>query len=91
MANRSIVGLGATVQKNKDTRKAILVMYALSGADNITATYKQLGKQLARKTLETTNPEKVSIAGDFQANLDEECSSEIWMRADCEQGCNFHV
>ena len=90
MANRSIVDLVATVQKNKDTLKAILVMHALSGADTVTATYN-VGKQLARKALETTNPEKLSIAGDVQADLDEVCSSEIWMRKDCVQPCNLHV
>ena len=39
LANRSIVDLVATVQKNKDTPKAIRVMPALSGADTVTATY----------------------------------------------------
>ncbi len=39
----------------------------------------------------TTNPEKLSIAGDVQADLDEVCSSEIWMRKDCVQPCNLHV
>ena len=68
--NRSIVVLGTTVQKNKDTPKAILVMHALSGADSVTANYNVV-KQLARKGLETTNPEKLSIAGDLQADLDE--------------------
>ena len=88
-SGKSIVGLGATVQKNKDTTKAILVMHALSWADTVTATYN-VGKQLARKALETTNPEKLSIAGDLQVNLDEGCSSEIWMRTDCMQGCILH-
>ena len=90
MANRSIVDLGATVQENKDTPKAILVMYTLSGADTVTATYN-VGKQLARKAIETTNPEKLFIVGDLQADIDEVCSSEIWMRKDCVQGCNWHV
>ena len=76
MANRSIVDLGATVQKNKDTTKANLVMHALPAADTATATY-DVGKQLALKALETTNPEKLSIAGDLQADLDE-VRSEIW-------------
>ena len=42
----SIVDLEATVQKNKDTTKVILVMLALTGADSVTATYN-VGKQLA--------------------------------------------
>ena len=46
MANLSIVDLGATVQKNRGTTKANLVMHALPGADNVTATY-DVGKQLA--------------------------------------------
>ena len=43
----------ATVQKNKDTTKAILVMLALTGADtdSVTATYN-VGKQVARKAME---------------------------------------
>ena len=90
MANRSIVDLGATVQKNNDTPKAIMVMHALSGVDTVTATYN-VGKQLVLKALETTNPEKLSIAGNLQADLDEVCSSEIWRRKDCVQGCNLHV
>ena len=90
VANRSIVDLGATVQKVKDTTNAIQVMHALSGADTVIATYN-VGKQLARKALETTNLEKLLIAGDLQADLDEVCSSEIWMRIDCLQGCNLHV
>ena len=73
VANRSIVDLGAIVQKNKDTPKAILVMHAPSGTDDVTATYN-VGKQLARKVLETTNPENMSIAGDLQTDLDEVCS-----------------
>ncbi len=77
MANRSNVDLGATVQKNKDTTRVSLVMRSLLGADNVTATY-DVGKQLALKALETTNQEKLSIAGDLQADLDEVCSSEIW-------------
>ena len=56
VANRSIVDLGATVQKHKDTPKAILVMHALSGADT---------KQLALNALETTNPEQLFIAGEL--------------------------
>ena len=90
MTNRSIVDLGSTVQKKKDTPNAILVVHALSGADTVTATYN-VGKQLERKAFETTNPEKLSIAGDIQADLDELCSSEIWMRKDCVQACNLHV
>ena len=74
VANRSIVDMGATVQENKDTPKAILAMPTLSGADTVTATYN-VGKQLARKALETTNPEKLSIAGDLQADIYEVCSS----------------
>ena len=50
VAIRSIVDLGATVQKNKNTTKAILVMHALSGADTVIATYN-VGKQLARKAM----------------------------------------
>ena len=78
LAYRSIVDLVATVQKNKDTPKVIPVMHALAGADTVTAIYN-VGKQLERKALETTNPEKLSIAGDLQTDLDEVCSSEIWM------------
>ena len=51
VANRSIVDLGATVQKNKDTPNAILVMHALSWADTVTASYN-VDKQLARKPIE---------------------------------------
>ena len=69
--------LGATVQKNKDTTNANLVIQALPGADTVTATC-DVGKQLALKALGTTNPEKLSIAGDLQADLDKVCSSEIW-------------
>ena len=65
-------------------------MHALAGGDTVTATYN-VGKQLARKALETTNPEKLSIAGDIQADLYEVCSSEMWMRKDCAQACNLHV
>ena len=90
MANRSVVDLGATVQKNKDTTNAILIMHASTEADTVTATYN-VGTQLARKALETTNPEKLSIVGDLQADLDEVCSSEIWMQIDYMQGCNLHV
>ena len=90
VATRSIVDLGAIFQKNKDTPKAIVVMHTLSGAGTVTATYN-VGKQLAREALETTNPEKLSIAGDLQADLDEVCSSEKWMWKDCVQGCNLHV
>ena len=46
----SIVYLEATVQKNKDTTKAILVMLALTGADSVTATCN-VGKQVARKAM----------------------------------------
>ena len=74
LAYRSIVDLVATIQKNKDTPKVIPVMHALSGADTVTAIYN-VGKQLERKALETTNPEKLSIAGDLQTDLDEVCSS----------------
>ena len=75
VANRSIVDLGATVQKNK----AILVMHALSGADTVTATYN-VGKQLAMKQpIHTICP----FAGDSQADLDEICSSAMWMRKVC--------
>ena len=49
--------------------KAILVMHALSWPNTVTAIYN-VGKQLARNALETTNPEKLSIAGDLQADLD---------------------
>ena len=77
VANRSIVVLGATFQKNKHTPKAILVMHALSGADTVIATYN-MGKQLVLKAL----------ADDLHADLDEVCSSEIWRRKDCVQGCN---
>ena len=73
VANRSIVDLGATVQKNKDTPKAILVMHALSGADTVTATYN-VGKQLAMKQpTQTICP----FAGDSQADLYEICSSAM--------------
>ena len=72
VVNRSIVDLGATVQKNKIATNAILV-HAPSGDDNVTATY-DVGKQLARKAIETTNPEKLSIADDLQADHDEVCS-----------------
>ena len=51
VANRSIVDLEATVQKNKDTTKTILVMLALTGADSVTATYN-VGKQVACKAME---------------------------------------
>ena len=51
VANRSIVDLGATVQKNKDAPKVILVMLALSWADTVTATYN-VCKQLTRKAIE---------------------------------------
>ena len=51
MANRSIVGLEATAQKNMDTTQAILVMHAITLADTATATYN-VGKQLARKAVE---------------------------------------
>ena len=51
VTNRSIVDLGAIVQKNKDTPKAIQVMHALSGANTVIATYN-VGKQLACKTIE---------------------------------------
>ena len=90
MANLSIVDLGATVPTNKDTPKAIMVMYPISGADAVTSTYN-VGKQLTLKALETTYPEKLSIAGDLQTDLDEVCSSEIWRRKDGEQGWNLHV
>ena len=50
------------------------MMHALSGADAVTATYI-VGKQLARKALETTNPDKLSIDGNLQAHIDEVCSS----------------
>ena len=69
VANRSIMDLAATVQKNKDTPKAIMVKHALSGADTVTSTFN-VGKHLARKTLETTNPETFPIAGDLHADLD---------------------
>ena len=86
VANRSIVDLGATAQKNNDMPKAILVMHALSGADTVTATYN-VGKQLARK-----QPTKTicPFAGDSQADLDEISSSAMWMRKVCVQGCNLH-
>ena len=87
VANRSIVDLGATVQKNKDTPKAILVMHALSGADTVTATYN-VGKHLAMKQpTQTICP----FAGDSQADLDEICSSAMWMRNVCVQGCNLYM
>ena len=64
VANRSIVHLEATVQKNKDTTRAILVMLALSGSDTVTATYN-VDKQLARKAIEqpteTSCPSLVSF------------------------------
>ena len=44
-----------------------------------------MGKQLVRKALETTNPERLSIAGDLHADVDEVGSSEIWMRIDSVQ------
>ena len=47
----SIVDPEATVQKNKDTTKAILVMLALIGTDSVTATCN-VGKQVARKAME---------------------------------------
>ena len=79
VANRSIVDLGATVQKNKDTPKAIVVMHALSGRDTITASYN-VGKQRAMKQpTQTICP----FAGDSQADLDEICSSAMWMRIVC--------
>ena len=79
MANSSIVDLGATVQKNKDTPKAILVKHALSGADTVTATYN-VGKQLAM--IQPTQ-KSCAFAGDSQADLDEIWSSAMWMRKGC--------
>ena len=61
-------------QKNKYTTKSILVMLALTGADTVAATYN-VGKKQGLKTLETTNPDTLSIIGDPQADLDEVCSS----------------
>ena len=46
----SIVDQEATVQKNKDTTKTIQVMFALTGADSVTASYN-VGKQVARKAM----------------------------------------
>ena len=57
VANRSIVELGATVQKNNDTTKAIRVMHALSGADTaqqltiwVNSWYSRPLKQPTQKT-----------------------------------------
>ena len=47
----SIVDLEATVQKNNDSTKAILLMHALTRADSVTATYN-VGKQVARTAME---------------------------------------
>ena len=88
VANRSIVDLGATVKKNKDTPKAILVMHALSGADTVTTAIYNVGKQLAMKQ---PTQKMCPFAGDSQADLDEICSSAMWMRNVCVQGCNLHV
>lgn len=74
VADRSIVDLRATAQKNKDMAKAILVMHALTGTDTVAATYN-MGKKVALKALQTFDPEILSIVGDPQANLDEVCSS----------------
>ena len=56
VANRPIVDLRATAQKNKDATKSILVMHAPTGADTVAATYN-VGKKQALKTLETTIPD----------------------------------
>ncbi len=91
VTNRSTVDLGATVQKNKDTTKTILVMHALTLADAVTATYN-VGKQLAREAMEQpTQTICPSLHGDPQADLDQVCSSAMWIRKVCVQGCNLHV
>ena len=91
VTNRSTVDLGATVQKNKDTTKTILVMHALTLADTVTATYNG-GKQLARKAMEQpTQTHCPSLHGDPQADRDKVCSSAMWIRKVCVQGWNMHV
>ena len=51
VAHRSIMELGATLQKNNDTPTAILVIHALGEADTVLATYN-VDKQLTRKAME---------------------------------------
>ena len=89
--NRSTVDLGATVQKNKDTTKTILVMHAPTLADTVKATYN-VDKQLARKAMEQpTQTMYPSLHGDLQPDLDQICSLAMWIRKVCVQGCNLHV
>ena len=83
VANRPIVDLRATAQKNKYTTKSILVMHALTGADTVAATYN-VGKKQGLKTLETTNPDTLSIIGDPQADLD-----EVLYNTNFSRGGNF--
>ncbi len=68
MANRSIVDLGSTVQKNKDTPNAILVMHALSGDDTVTTTYN-VGKELAPKPLKQPPQKSCPSLGMFKPIL----------------------
>ena len=75
----SIVDLEATVQKNKDTTKAILVMLALTGADSVSATCN-VGKQVARKAMEQPIQTMCPSLVTPQADLDQVCSSAMWTR-----------
>ena len=68
VANRSIVDLGSTVQKNKDTPNAILVMHALSGDDTVTTTYN-VGKELAPKPLKQPPQKSCPSLGTFKPIL----------------------
>lgn len=74
VANRSVVDLRATAQKNKDITKAIVVMHALTGTDTVAATYN-VGKKMALKSLRAFDQKSLSIIGDPQADLSEVCSS----------------
>ena len=75
----SIGDLDATVQKNKDTTKAILVMLALTGADSVTATCN-VGKQVARKAMvqptQTICPSMVTLKPIFIKYAAQQCGHE---------------
>ena len=77
----SIVDLEATVQKNKDTTTAILVMLALAGADSVTATYN-VGSRWHERQWNNQLRQFV--------HLDQVCSSAMWTQKVCGQGCSLH-
>ena len=74
IADRSIIDVRASVEKNRNITGVLLAMQALTGTDTVAATYN-IGKKSALKALLTINPDILFNIGNVEADMNEVCNS----------------